>query len=71
MKVGSLAGTAIDPSKPMLEIGPAGVTVMGGPAGPVQLKITPAGVNRFKGQETIFGTWASRFSPVRIAWSSC
>ena len=44
VKIGNLAGEAIDPSKPMIEIGPAGVTVMGGPGGPVQLKITPAGV---------------------------
>ena len=45
VKVGNLAGTTIDPSKPMLEITPAGVTVLGGPAGPVELKVTPAGVS--------------------------
>jgi len=44
LTVGNLAGKAVDPSLPHLKIGPAGVTVMGGPAGPSQLKITPAGV---------------------------
>ncbi|MFK7985617.1 MAG: hypothetical protein AB8I08_06260 [Sandaracinaceae bacterium] len=44
VKVGSLSGKAINPALPMIEIGPAGVTLSGGPAGPVQLKMTPAGV---------------------------
>ncbi len=44
VKVGNLIGGSINPALPMLEIGPAGVTVVGGPGGPVQLKITPAGV---------------------------
>ena len=44
LKVGNLLGKTIMSTSPHLMIDPTGVTVIGGPAGPVQLKITPAGV---------------------------